>query len=113
LSSLKELRVDIIAGVINLTMNMLDTIRLKLSLKLLVINTTFLHLSIGQKVQHRIKPIPLNQLRILSISWIWSNTNISLRQQGKVESIHEISIASFSDSIDDEHLLGVPLLVAV
>ena len=94
-------------------MNMLDTIGLKLSLKLLIINTSFLHLPIGQQVQHRFKPILLNQRCIVTICWIRSNTYISLRQISKVESLQEISIASFSGTIDDEHLLGVPLLVVV
>jgi len=92
---------------------MLYTIRLKLFLKLLIINTTLLHLPISQQVQHRFKPILLNQRCILTISWIRSNTHISLRQLGKVESLQEISIASFSYTINDEHLLGVPLLVVV
>lgn len=86
----------------------------QLILEILIIDTSFLHLLISQEVQDGIAAISLtDELAVRGISWVWTNTDISLRNLNIIEWLQEVSVASFGNTVDNEHLLGIPLLIVV
>ena len=94
-------------------MDMCNSILLKLSLKLIVIYSSLLHLSIRQQVQYCIITLIFDNWSISTILWIWSNSHISIWQLWTVKCLQKVSITSFNGTVDYKHLLSVPLLIVL
>jgi len=86
----------------------------KLALEILIIYTSLLHLFIRKKVQNGAAAVSLAyQLAIRCIHWIWTNADICFWNFDIVKSLQEVSITSFCNTVNNEHLLCVPLLIVM
>lgn len=86
----------------------------ELVLELRVVKSSLLHLFVSEQVQDSVASVTLgNHLAIRDVHWVWTNADVSVWQFDAVKWLQEVAIASLSRSVNDEHLLGVPLLVVV
>lgn len=92
----------------------MNSVGSKLCLEILIINTSFLHLLFCKQVKNGIASVSLTYQRaIRTIHWIWTNANIGFWKFHIVEWLQEVSVTFLSYTIDNEHLLSVPLLIVV
>lgn len=86
----------------------------ELILEILIINTSFLHLLLCQQVKHGIASVSTaDKLAIRAIHWIWTHANVGVWKFHLAKGLQKVAVTSFSCSVNNEHLLGVPLLIVV